>query len=220
MKVREQDLFRIAGVTAAAALGLTFYVAWALTPIQGDVAIIREAQSIEFFRRFESWVNPLGSIDKQLVLVVAVIAAIVVGPKLGFSSGTPLERTQAIWMLIAALVLRLVAGPLKAAVQSERPSTANDVIVARHFDGYGFPSGHVYSDVLIFGVLAVIAPVVFGRTFGSALRVVCIAIIVFAGPARMVVGAHWPSDVLGGYLWGAAALCIAVIVGRRLGTAR
>src|SRR6186997_2354909 len=108
MKVREQDLFRIAGVTAAAALVLTFYVAWALTPIQGDVAIIREAQSIEFFRRFESWVNPLGSIDKQLVLVVAVIAAIVVGPKLGFSSGTPLERTQAIWMLIAALVLRLV----------------------------------------------------------------------------------------------------------------
>ena len=89
----------------------------------------------------------------------------------------------------------------------------------RQFDGYGFPSGHVYGDVLIFGVLAVIAPVVFGRTAGAAARVLCLAVIVLAGPARMVIGAHWPSDVLGGYLWGATALCLAVIGGRRLGTA-
>lgn len=123
-------------------------------------------------------------------------------------------------MLIAAMVLRVGVGPLKAAVQAERPSTAYDLTVVQNFDGYGFPSGHVYSDVLMFGVLAVIAPLLMGRAGGAALRVLCVAIIVLAGPARMVVGAHWPSDVLGGYLWGATALCIAVVVGRRLSTVR
>jgi undecaprenyl-diphosphatase len=135
---------------------------------------------------------------------------------LRFPGGGAIERTHAIWVLGIALALRFVNTPLKQATQADRPLADLGVHVTRDFAGYGFPSGHVYSDVLIFGAIAFVAPAIFGRTAGAAIRVTCVAIILMAGPARMVVGAHWPSDVAGGYLWGVAALCLCLALASRM----
>ena len=206
----------IAAGAAGVALILTLLVSWQGTPIGGDLRIIREVQQADPLRGNESWVNALGTLPVQLVIVLTVIVAAALGPALRLPAASATDRTQAIWVLCIALALRFLNTPLKQATQAERPLADLGVRVARDFAGYGFPSGHVYSTVLIFGAIAYVAPAIFGRAAGAAIRVTCVAIILMAGPARMVVGAHWPSDVAGGYLWGVAALCLCIALASRL----
>ena len=216
MKAHSRELLRLAGGCGAVAFALTLFVAWHGTPIPGDVGVIERFQSWGALRRNEGWINPLGSIEWQTPIVLAALALAAFGHRAGIAGGTPTQRTEAIWLLLVASALRLLSGPLKEIARAERPRPDFGLHVLREFDGYGFPSGHVYSDVLVYGALAIVAPVLAGRLAGSAARVVCLAVIVLAGPARMVVGAHWPSDVAGGYLFGIAAICLAVVASRRI----
>jgi len=213
MRTEPRQLLTAAGASGLAALAITIFVAWHGTPIPGDVSVIREFQGWSALQRNEGWINPLGNMEVQLPLLAMAIALATFGTRAGFPDVTPRQRLEAIAILSAAFALRFLTGPLKEVARAERPAGFN-LHVARDFSGYGFPSGHVYSDVLVFGVLAFVAPLLFGRLLGSGVRVACLAIIVLAGPARMVVGAHWPSDVAGGYLWGFAALCLAVAAGQ------
>jgi undecaprenyl-diphosphatase len=213
MRTDSRQLLTAAGASGLMALAITLFVAWHGTPVPGDVSVIREFQGWTALQRNEGWINPLGSMEIQLPLLAIALAMATFGTHAGFAFADRRQRFEAIAILAAALALRFLTGPLKEAARAERPA-GFDLHVARDFAGYGFPSGHVYSDVLVFGVLAVVAPVLVGRFAGSAVRVACLTIIVLAGPARMVVGAHWPSDVAGGYLWGFAALCLAIAAGQ------
>lgn len=214
MKTDWTQLLTAAGASAFAALAITFFVAWHGTPVPGDVSVIRGVQDWAALRRNEEWINPLGSMEFQLPALAIALAVATVGTHASFSDSSRRQRMEVICMLGVALALRFLTVPLKEIARAERPAGL-DLHIARDFAGYGFPSGHVYSDVLVFGVLAVAAPVLFGKFVGSGMRVFCLAVILLAGPARMVVGAHWPSDVAGGYLWGVAALCLAMAAGRR-----
>jgi membrane-associated phospholipid phosphatase len=70
------------------------------------------------------------------------------------------------------------------------------------FDAYSFPSGHAVFYMAFFGAIAFLL----WRRFTGAARwagiAVCTTLIVLVGPSRVFVGAHWPSDVLAGYLVG------------------
>lgn len=210
------DTFHLAGVTGSIAFVLTLLVSWHGTPIGADIQLIREVQQADPLRGNEGWVNAMGTMELQFLFVLAAISAAAWGSHLPLSTASAHERTFAIWVLVSAVCLRFLNYPLKLAAQAERPFDGLGIQVARDFAGYGFPSGHVYSDVLIFGALALVAPAIVGRGAGTAVRVACVAIILMAGPARMVVGAHWPSDVAGGYLWGICALSLAVAIAARL----
>lgn len=207
---------RVAAWCGGAAVILTLLVAWHGTPLPGDIRVIREFQGVRLLDENQDWVNALGRYHWQLAGVAAALLLAAFGPWLGLRAGGQKERLSAVWTIVLALGLRILSNPLKEMAQAQRPSTDFHVRVAADFPGYGFPSGHVYSDVLMYGALAVIAPSLLGRGAGTAARVFFVAVIVLAGPMRMAVGAHWPSDVLGGYLWGIAALCLAVAGGRRL----
>ncbi|MGE0601912.1 MAG: phosphatase PAP2 family protein [Dehalococcoidia bacterium] len=212
----ERRLLQAAAVSGALALLLTLYVAWHGAPLPGDVEVARWVQDRSLANRFEGPINLLGNFPVQLPIGVACMVLAAFAPRLGIASATARDRTFAVWALVAALILRSASTPLKSMAQADRPEPGFDLHIARDFSGFGFPSGHVLSDIVVYGTIAVIAPAIFGRAAGAAARVFCVAIILFSGPARIAVGAHWPGDVLGGYLWGLAGLFLALAFAHRL----
>jgi membrane-associated phospholipid phosphatase len=92
-----------------------------------------------------------------------------------------------------------VVGPLKDWAERPRPT---GVRLRDHVDGYGFPSGHT---AFAFAVAAVIAAYLPGRW-----RLVPYGLAAAVGLARMHVGVHHPTDVLGGALWGTAVAYAAL----------
>lgn len=110
-----------------------------------------------------------------------------------------------------AIAIRVVNSGLKEIVESPRP-TPDLVRVTDHASGYGYPSGHASSAMLVVGAVAwVAARHVQSRAWRAVIWraviwIAAIALIALTGIGRVRVGVHWPTDVLGGWLWAGAAL--------------
>ena len=86
----------------------------------------------------------------------------------------------------------------------KRPRPTNEVVkVVRVINEPSFPSGHVMHYMNIFGMLIYFLATNWrsGR-LRNALITICAALIVLVGPSRVYLGAHWPSDVMAGYVYG------------------
>ena len=83
-----------------------------------------------------------------------------------------------------------------------------------HFSGASFPSGHAAQSVACYATLALIAGA--GRPARIKLAVGSVAalIVLVVGFSRIYLGAHWLTDVLGGYALGTAwaAVVLAVLL--------
>ena len=125
-----------------------------------------------------------------------------------------LIRHPALAVLFAGTnALRGVGSVVKDLVVRPRPAMPL-VHVTEHASGTSFPSGHVFSAVLLYGMLAVLVEMVpLPRPLRRFLQAACLLVVLLMGPARVYVGAHWPSDVLGGYLWG--TLLLLMVLGAR-----
>ena len=78
----------------------------------------------------------------------------------------------------------------------------------------GFPSGHATAAAAFFGAVMVLAGTLPPRAC-TAVRVLATVMIVLVGVARVVLRAHWPSDVVAGIALGLAlAAAAALATGR------
>ncbi|MHB1350244.1 MAG: bifunctional DedA family/phosphatase PAP2 family protein [Desulfobulbaceae bacterium] len=111
------------------------------------------------------------------------------------------HRAAAFWIL-AVLGGLLAVQVLKWTIHLPRPVSIYDGTSA-----YGFPSGHTTMSVVLYGFLAIliVRQIAAVWRWGLVSSVVLIAFII--GLSRLYLGAHWLSDVLGGYFigtsWGA-----------------
>lgn len=94
---------------------------------------------------------------------------------------------------------------LKLVLKRKRPVT--EYVAMKHLKTFSFPSGHALGAASSFGLLAYLAtwlPFPLGFIAGSSITVV----IVIIGISRVYLGAHFPSDVVGGWLLGGISLLV------------
>ncbi len=96
---------------------------------------------------------------------------------------------------------------LKSIFERSRPLHDHGVVVV---DGWSFPSGHASGAMLVYGLLAYVLIRLTPHRWHLPIAIVAVALIVFVGFSRVLLQVHYLSDVLAGYLSGAAwgLLCV------------
>lgn len=132
--------------------------------------------------------NVTGGLIQDIVGAVLIVALFIYDRRAGY-----LMALGAIGSLIDQVV--------KVSIQRHRP-TADLVKILDPSTGYSYPSGHaVFFTWLYFMLAASLAPKVPSR-WRAALWGVAGALVFVACVGRVWAGAHWPSDVIGGFLLG------------------
>ncbi len=125
------------------------------------------------------------------------------------------RRQLSVFLALAALA-RVLSPVVKALVDRPRPSDAL-VNVVHQLGDPSFPSGHVLGATLFYGFLIYCAgSAISGRRLRRFVQAALVLVIGLMGYARVQLGAHWPTDVLGGYALGLLILSIVIWLHRRV----
>ncbi len=115
----------------------------------------------------------------------------------------------ALVVVITPLLASLASTVLKDQFGRARP---NLVPHLDHVTNLSYPSGHASNAAVIFLLMALVMP----RKNRSAWLGLAIAMVVLIGVSRPMLGVHWPTDVIGGWMLGTAfALSGAAIIGQQ-----
>lgn len=159
----------------------------------GDIAITRKLQRRQnpVLRRFFYSVSEIG-FPKWSVPLTIGSAGIFWGLRF---------RLEAIFVLLTS-TSTILNTLVKGLIKRPRP-TSELVTVVRVINEPSFPSGHVMYYVNFYGLMIYLLAT---NWRSSKLRDTLIAIftglISTIGPSRVYLGAHWPSDVMAGYVYG------------------
>ncbi len=186
------------GLVTFALVFLSFLVAHHHEPFSFDVTVTRWIQSLEFpgLHAFLSFFGGMAAAE-----VGGILALVLVVLFLWFKA-RPLEAlaVSAVGSLWAFdnIVVNLVDRP--------RP-TADLVQTWGAGFGYSYPSGHASAAIAFYGLLAFL---VFVNVKDKLIRSLAIGIafimVALVSLSRLYFAAHWPSDILGGYLMGVIVL--------------
>ncbi|PKB80568.1 MAG: hypothetical protein BZY88_08545 [SAR202 cluster bacterium Io17-Chloro-G9] len=193
-RVTWKPLFLITALLAALAL---FPLAWAYPNFPGDEWALRQFQGFQ-----SGWLN-------DAAVAVSSIGRVYVFLPLGAALGVAFlwfGRRADAFLVVFSLIPIAAGQGLKFAVDRPRPDF---LIAGPDPSGLAFPSGHaifaiVFGAVLIFLVGQYLRPVVLRRWIQATLVFLVLAI----GASRVYLGIHWPSDIIGGFLFGALALAV------------
>jgi undecaprenyl-diphosphatase len=116
-------------------------------------------------------------------------------------------KWEAVVFWAANLLEGAVDGLIKIIVRRPRPEDNLGIHIYKPHGDFTYPSGHIFSYIMLFGLLAYFCYVLMKPSALRTLLVVAlIALVVVAGPVRIYMGEHWPSDVLAGLMLGSLAL--------------
>lgn len=116
------------------------------------------------------------------------------------------HRRQAVLLAVGLPVLLVLQATVKELVDRPRPDP--DIVDVRGgYSSASFPSGHVMSGSFLYGFLLYLSLTLpLARGGGIALGAAAAVLIAVGGPVNVWLGVHWPSDVLGGWLWSSLIL--------------
>lgn len=112
-------------------------------------------------------------------------------------------RARTAWAVATVLVAWGLSNLVKLAVQRTRPAVDDAVA---HAPGYSFPSGHAMNTTAAAIVLTTLLWPLLGRRGRAVAVVVAVLAVVLTGVDRVMLGVHYPSDVVAGTLLGGAVV--------------
>lgn len=187
-----------------AGLALTvavFLLAWAYPNFPGDERALRSVQSLETnsLDAIASWLDAMGELPVVAALMGGVILAL-------FFMG---RRADAAMVAMGAILLA-VGQALKLAIGRARPE---QLVAGAESSGFAFPSGHSVYAMLFGGLLILFASQLIRPSWPRRLAQAGVAAWVVAmGASRVYLGVHWPSDVIGGFMFGAISLTLIIML--------
>jgi membrane-associated phospholipid phosphatase len=141
----------------------------------------------------------------------ALILAIAVALRLWL----PSRWRGAIFIALTAFAAALISWLIKLMVNRPRPDASLVQVMAGGFST-DFPSMHLACATVIGGFLFYLVPrLVKSTTAIWFLRALLIVLILFTGFARLYLGTHWLSDVVGGIFLGGLVLYPALVLYNR-----
>lgn len=195
---------------AVAALAAFAAIAWAVFGSAGVASADREA--LAWIRAHtpalvQQGLTTLSALHRPrgIVAATAVALALLLWRR---------ERIAALWLLCVVAGGAALNDAIKHAVQRPRPG---DALPYTGLGDFSFPSGHVANASLLYGALALLF---IGRVPSHALRVLLwiavVTLVTAVAASRLVLGAHYPSDVLAGAALAIAWLALCVALRRHL----
>jgi undecaprenyl-diphosphatase len=150
-------------------------------------------------------VTQLGS--TPVVIAVGVVAAVV---------GQRHAPTRAVPVFLATVIgsQLALANLIKVVVRRDRPNVARLVAAS----GFSFPSGHAAASAAVYAAAALVVGRGRGRRANAVLAGVAAGIAAAVAASRVLLGAHWLTDVIAGAAlgWTCFALCSIAFGGRLL----
>jgi membrane-associated phospholipid phosphatase len=188
-------------------LGLVSGMGAVLAYAFGDLRISRFIQRYDYpyFHGLMVAVSWPGYLGRQWIVALCVVALL-----LRFRL-----RVEAACLAVSAGSSWLLVNAIKSVVGRPRPSL-DMVTVYEHSVSRSFPSGHVASYMALFGfIFYLIYTLMRPSTLRAILLIICGALISLVGVSRVYLGAHWASDVFGGYCFGFFWLALTIYVYQR-----
>ena len=128
-----------------------------------------------------------------LIVASALVSALL------FTSG---RREQALWWLTVVIVAAVGNRLLKEIFDRPRPAVRP---IPESVSRYSYPSGHAANSLAFVVAFLLVFPT---RTRRVAAITAGSVVAILVGFSRLVIGAHYPSDVLAAWLWVGAWLTL------------
>lgn len=156
---------------------------------------------ISTVEKLPDWVQPVMTSASFISVPLLIFAVVMVITYLQ-------KNTRLLLSEFIVLVALPLASILKILTQRDRPETM--YVENMLFKTYSFPSGHAYVSLLIFGFLAFLALSYLSSPWNWVVASLLVVLIFLVGISRIYLGAHFPSDVLGGWVLGGFVLFLII----------
>ena len=195
-------------------------VAWTLIAVAGIggfivlTLLLAMHQSIPFDAPLMAAAKPYAS-DSHLWNVISETAnfpLVAIGLGIVVMLFLAHRRREAILVLFVLAAATAGSEGVKQLVHRPRPPGGDTVVPGVV---YSYPSGHTLEVLTIFGILTIITwRSDVDRRIKVALLVFTILFVAAVAVARVSINAHYPSDVLGGFLAGLGVLALFALLSR------
>ncbi len=167
----------------------------------GDVWVIERMQDYQSsaLTHFMKGISLIGKSEIMLTLATALAGSLIT-----------FRQYREGFTAVGGLVIMLFLPLFKLIIDRPRPDADLVGMVGHNVDP-GFPSGHTYHSLMIFGFLICMASVYISKMWlRRGIQILLGLMILTISFSRVYLGHHWPSDVLGSYVIGGFFLTLLI----------